>query len=142
MRVIRTATPQDIAACQAIDRALGQDVATEAAFGRAIADGRVLAAAEHGAVAGYLWWSWLWDKWPFCTLVRVHPEYQRRGLGRALYEAVEQDLRALGHRFWLSSTEEDNAVSLAFHRALGFRAIGRVAELEQNSLEVFLRKDL
>lgn len=109
---------------------------------RAIKEGRVVVASESATIVGYARWSWFWDKIPFSTLVRVHPDQQRRGVGRALYAAVEVRLRDLGERFWISSTEKDNWHSRRFHAALGFREIGALAELDQDVLEVFLRKDL
>jgi ribosomal protein S18 acetylase RimI-like enzyme len=76
------------------------------------------------------------------TLVRVHPEHQRRGVGRALCAHLDQHLADMHCGFLLSSTEEDNERSLLFHKALGFREIGHLAELEQPVREVFLRRDL
>lgn len=142
MPAVRLATTEDIASCQAIDDALGQKRATPEPFQRALDGSRVVLAEDGGAVRAYLWWSWFWDKWPMATIARVHPDHQRSGHGRALYAAVEERFRTLGCKFWLSSTEEDNVRSIAFHEALGFRRIGALRELDQKVREVFLRKDL
>jgi len=139
---IRVATSKDLTAVRAIDEALGQRPATLEAVTRALSDKRLLVAERDGEIVGYLWWSWFWDKVPMSTLVRVRPEAQRTGVGAALYAAAEERLREMGCSFWMSSTEEDNERSLLFHKALGFREIGALSDLDQPVREVFMRKDL
>lgn len=49
----------------------------------------------------------------------VSPEHQRRGIGRALYEAFATQALELGaDNIWLA-TESDNNGAIAFYRALG-----------------------
>ncbi|MCH7617082.1 MAG: GNAT family N-acetyltransferase [Chloroflexi bacterium] len=114
----------------------------KAVLEQAIEGGRVAVALEGKEVVGYLRWEWLWDHIPLCVFVRVRPPHQRTGVGRALYARVEADLTRRGCEFWLSSTEETNDRSLRFHRALGFRLIGALSDLGQDSREIFMRKDL
>lgn len=99
-------------------------------------------AQDGDEVVGYVRWEWFWDRIPYCMLARVKPSHQRRGIGQTLYAQVETALRERGATFWLSSTEEQNERSLLFHRALGFRLIGALSDLGQESRELFLRKDL
>jgi L-amino acid N-acyltransferase YncA len=139
---VRQATLNDILAIQDVDRALEQHVSDEDILRASIEGGRVVVAMDGDEVAGYVRYEWFWDRIPYCMLVRVKPSHQRHGLGRALYEAVEAGLREQGITFWLSSTEEENEGSLRFHRSLGFRPIGALSELDQDSREIFLRKDL
>jgi len=139
---IRAATPADVGAIQDVDRALDQHMSDADVLLHAIDGGRVAVALDGEVVAGYVRWEWFWDRIPLCVFARVRPSRQRTGVGRALYAQVEADLRARGCEFWLSSTEEDNKRSLRFHRALGFRLIGALADLGQESREVFMRKDL
>jgi GNAT superfamily N-acetyltransferase len=138
----RTATTADIGGIQDVERALEQRVSEDAVLRRAIEAGQVLVAVDGDDVAGYLRWEWFWDRIPLCVFVRVRPSHQRLGVGRALYEHAEADLRSRGCEFWISSTEEANERSLRFHRALGFRLIGALSDLGQESREVFMRKDL
>jgi len=72
----------------------------------------------------------------------VHPDHRRRGIGRRLYQHIEDGFRRAGGAFWLSSTEEDNERSRRFHEALGFRRIGALEELGQDVPEVFYRKEI
>jgi len=139
---VRPATLADVPAIQDVDRSLEWPVSEDAVLQLAIEGGRVAVALEGKEVVGYLRWEWLWDHIPLCVFVRVLPPHQRTGLGRALYTHVEADLAARGCDFWLSSTEETNDRSLRFHRALGFRLIGALSDLGQDSREIFMRKDL
>ncbi len=75
-------------------------------------------------MVGYVRWDYFWDSIPLCLMARVKAEHQRRGLGRLLYERIEDTFRRSGCPFWLSSTEETNEDSQRFHEALGFRPIG------------------
>jgi L-amino acid N-acyltransferase YncA len=138
----RLAIAADILAIQDVDRSLEQRVSDTGVLQAAIAGGRVAIALMGGEVAGYVRWEWFWDRIPYCVFARVQPAHQRSGAGRALYAFVEDGLRGRGCDFWLSSTEEPNDRSLRFHRALGFRLIGALSDLGQESREIFLRKDL
>ena len=142
MSKVRPATLADISVIQDIDRSLEWPVGENAVLQHAIEGGRLAVALEGEEVVGYLRWEWLWDHIPLCVFVRVRPPHQRTGVGRALYAHVEADLAARGCEFWLSSTEETNDLSLRFHRALGFRLIGALSDLGQDSRDIFMRKNL
>ena len=143
MYAIRDGRPEDVPALQALDRLFAGPRHSDQLFPDAIAGGKVaVAEAEGGAVVGYVRWECFWDMIPLCLTVCVQPQHQRRGIGRRLYEHIEDGLRRAGHTFWLSSTEETNDISKRFHEALGFRRIGVLAELGQDVPEVFHRKDI
>jgi ribosomal protein S18 acetylase RimI-like enzyme len=54
-------------------------------------------------------------------LVATNPNRRRRGLGRLLYERFLDDVAARGVRTVSAVTWPGNRVSVAFHRAMGFR---------------------
>jgi aminoglycoside 6'-N-acetyltransferase I len=56
----------------------------------------------------------------------VSPEVRRRGIGRLLVEEAERWGRAQGCRELASDTPTDNAVSIAAHRAIGFKDAGAI----------------
>ncbi len=139
---VRPASRDDLRGILEVDAAVVGDRHDEAVLGPAIDAGRALVAEEDGLVLAYLRWDFFWDTIPLCLTVRVRPEHQRSGIGRALYAATEEHLRGLGAPFWLSSTEETSKGSQLFHEALGFRRIGTLFELGQADGEIFYRKDL
>ncbi|MBR4895061.1 MAG: GNAT family N-acetyltransferase, partial [Clostridia bacterium] len=53
----------------------------EAMFSRKIRDGEALVAEEDGEDAAILRWNLFWDEIPFCNLLYVAPDRQRRGIG-------------------------------------------------------------
>jgi L-amino acid N-acyltransferase YncA len=63
-------------------------------------------------------------RWAVFTTVYVAPDAQRRGVARALYEALFGILDALGYRRAFAWVTLPNDPSLALHRALGFTDAG------------------
>ena len=60
--------------------------------------------------------------------VFVHPDYQRRGLGRLLLAAIIQAARDLNLRTLVAFIDDDNTGSIQLHRALGYEQTGRESE--------------
>lgn len=56
----------------------------------------------------------------YIHMVATNPNLRRRGLGRRLYEAFIEDVRARGVTSVTAITWPGNRPSLAFHAALGF----------------------
>ena len=85
---------------------------------------------EDGRVLGYAYGSAPFERaaYRWCGEVSVYlaPEAQGRGIGRRLYSALEQILAFQGYRVIYAIVTSENEVSLAFHRALGYR---KTAEL-------------
>lgn len=70
-------------------------------------------------------------------MVRVHPEFRRRGIDRALYREVEAACKS---PFLLSSTMDNNEASLSMHRSLGFEEQGFVRNPAGGKEIVFLKQ--
>jgi len=76
------------------------------------------------------------DEWPLAggfdfdrrtaelTRVRVDPDHQRRGFGRALYQELEYRARGDGYHQIVLETGAGNAAAQSFYDSLGFRFIG------------------
>jgi GNAT superfamily N-acetyltransferase len=56
----------------------------------------------------------------YVHLVGIHPEYRRRGVGKLLYAAFEQDCRLEGVSQLKAVTNLGNEASIRFHQALGW----------------------
>lgn len=115
---IRYAQPGDEAFWFRLDRHL-----SEAEFARKIRDRQAYLLLEGQAPAALLRYNLFWDNTPFCTLLSVAPERQRRGYGAQLMAHWEQDMQAQGYGMVLTSTQADESAQ-HFYRKLGYRDCG------------------
>ena len=81
-----------------------------------------------GKLAGYAYASPFRSRaayqWTAETTVYVHPDYQGRGVARALYRSLIAILRDQGYRNAIGVIALPNAASVRAHEAIGFRKIG------------------
>ncbi len=88
------------------------------------ADGRVVGyacAGRHRDRASY--------RWTADVTVYVAPDHHRRGVGRALYAALFELLRAQGVRNLCAGITLPNQASVGLHEAMGFRPVGVYREI-------------
>ncbi|KRW94484.1 GNAT family N-acetyltransferase [Paracoccus sp. MKU1] len=60
--------------------------------------------------------------------VILSPAARGRGLGRALMTAIEDHARARGAHSMIAAVSGENAAGIAFHRAIGYVAVGRLPQ--------------
>ena len=72
---------------------------------------------------GLLRYNLFWDNTPFCTMLFVDPEYQRKGYGKQLMEYWENDMKQQGYGMLLTSTQVDEEAQ-HFYRKLGYKDCG------------------
>ena len=81
-----------------------------------------------GRLAGYAYASAFRARyayqWTTETTVYVHPDFQRRGVSRALYQSLLAILRAQGYCNAVGVIALPNEGSIRAHEAAGFRKIG------------------
>jgi ribosomal protein S18 acetylase RimI-like enzyme len=134
---IRFAVPADLDFVQQ-DRHLSTDIVR-----RKIEWREVIVAELSGHLVGYLRLEYLWARIPYIELIRVSPEYQRQGIGKALLSYVEEFLREQGHTALYSSSQVDEAEPQAWHRRVGFEECGVIAGVNEGGIgEVFFRKKM
>ena len=63
-------------------------------------------------------------RWSVEVSAYVHPGHHRRGVGRALYERLLEDLARKGFCNAYAGITMPNEGSIALHRSLGFESIG------------------
>jgi len=135
---IRLAAQAELDFVRQIDRHIPVEVAA-----RKIEAQEILIAEANGALVGYLRLEFLWSLVPYIALIRVLPEYQRQGAGRALLAFLEDRLRRQGHTVLYSSSQVDEAEPQAWHRHMGFTECGFVAGINAGGVgEIFFRKQL
>jgi len=118
MPTIRLATPSDWPFWHTLDTRISRDL-----FLRKVEAGEGYIVESDDAPAGLLRWNRFWDEVPFCTLLYIEQSSRGRGLGRALVERWEADMRALGHGMTMTSTQSDEDAQF-FWRRLGYQDAG------------------
>lgn len=91
---------------------------------------------------GYVRLEYLWSIVPYISLIRVLPEYQQQGVGKALLQFIETFLRDAGHEALYSSSQTDEPEPQAWHRHVGFEECGFIAGINNGVGEVFFCKSL
>ncbi len=83
---------------------------------------------EDGSVLGYVYASAPWARiayqWVAEPSIYLCPEAQGRGIGRIMYDALEQILMRQGYRALYALITQENEGSMAFHRKMGYSVIG------------------
>lgn len=72
-----------------------------------------------GVLVGFLF-GFIGPNIGYVHLVGIHPDYRRRGVGRLLYEAFEEDCRREGCLKLKAITTLGNEGSVRFHHAQGW----------------------
>ena len=138
--IIREATAADAAACAAIyaPHVEGSAVSFEeespgageiaARIERYGASHAWLVAEREGEVVGYAYATAFNERpayrWSTYVSVYIAESARRRGLGRALYEALFERLRERGFRMACAGITLPNEASEGLHKSLGFERIG------------------
>ena len=81
---------------------------------------------ENGNIRGYCYGARAFERaayqWAADLSVYLRPDCRGQGIGRKLYEALEQDLRRQGYRLVYGIVTSENKASCKFHRAMGYHA--------------------
>ena len=137
MTEIRYVRMEDKSFWYSLDRHLPEEE-----FAGKVRDKRGYVLEEDGKPIGLLRYNLFWDNTPFCTLLFVDWEYQKKGYGRLLMEHWEADMKEKGYGMLLTSTQADEEAQ-HFYRKLGYKDCGgfvpTVPGYEQ-PMELFLEK--
>ncbi len=134
--MIRYATADDLEFLEHHDQHIAPDVLRE----RVAASKVYVVTDVTGAIVGWLRFGLFWDSIPFVNMLHLLEPHRQKGLGRQLVERWEEDMRGLGHRSVLTSTQVDEE-GQHFYRSLGYADCG-VLLLTEQPAELFMRKDL
>lgn len=123
--MLREATADDADELARIDARVNPSAWTVQGFRECLAVYQCLVdATEHGSIAGFVVFSIAGGEAEILNIA-VDPLHQRRGMGRALLEAVVALARREKVRRCHLEVRESNARARAFYGAAGFRECGR-----------------
>jgi len=121
---IRPAELTDVPAVHAIEQRVFADPWSTQDFRDCVSFALFLVAEEHAQVAGYVVALDAADEGEILNLA-VAEGGRRRGLGRALVEAIIAALSERGVRQVYLEVRESNAAARALYAAFGFKDVGR-----------------
>ena len=98
---------------------------SEEEFEKKVRDKMGYVLLNDGKPAGLLRYNLFWDNTPFCTLLFIDWNEQRKGLGKALMQHWEEDMRAKGYGMIFVSTQVDEAAQ-HFYRKIGYKDCGGI----------------
>lgn len=78
---------------------------------------------EDGKPAGILRYNLFWDNIPFCTMLFIDWNAQKKGYGKNLMEHWESDMKSKGYGMVMVSTRVDESAQ-HFYRKLGYKECG------------------
>ena len=117
---------------------------SEAEFLLKVRDRRAYVIFDGGKPVGILRDNLFWDNLPFLTLIILEESYRGKGFGRKAMLFWEQEMRELGYKMVMTSTQVDEDAQ-HFYRRLGYIEKGGLSfdntPLEQ-PLEMFMLKSL
>lgn len=118
--IIRYATETDREFWFTLDHHLDEEE-----FNRKIRDRMGYVLTQYDQPVAVLRYMLFWDSIPFCTMLYVKDEEQRKGYGRMLMEHWEKDMKARGYGLVMTSTQEDEEAQY-FYRAIGYTDCGEL----------------
>lgn len=84
-----------------------------------IRDKRGYVIRDAGKPAGVMRYNLMYDIIPFLTLIVIEKAYQKKGFGRQALLFWEEEMRSLGHKMVMTSTQVDEQAQ-HFYRKLGY----------------------
>lgn len=139
MRNIRYVQDSDRAFWYSLDHVLSREQ-----FDQKVRNKMGYVLLVEGISVGLLRYNLFWDEHPFCTMLHVKNEYQRKGYGGALMDFWENDMRDSGYKLLLTSTQVDEQAQ-HFYRKLGYQEAGSLLITDpefQQPMEMFFIKNI
>ncbi len=99
---------------------------------------------EDDKPVGLLRYNLFWDNTPFCTMLFIDWNNQKKGYGKQLLAYWEKDMKSQGYDFVLTSTQVDENAQ-HFYRKLGYKDCGGLIidiPKHEQPMEMFLIKAL
>jgi len=116
----------------------------ETEFALKVRDKRCYILRYNEKPIGVMVYNLIFDFVPFLTLMHLEDDYQRKGLGTKAMFYWEDEMRNMGHKMIMLSTQVDEDAQ-HFYRKLGYKDMGTIVmdiPPYQQPLEMFMGKAL
>lgn len=96
---------------------------SESEFQLKIRDQRGYIISDEARPVGVMRYNLFWDSVPFLTFIYFEESYRRNGLGKQAMLHWENEMRGLGYKMLMTSTQVDEEAQ-HFYRKLGYKDKG------------------
>ena len=96
---------------------------SESEFELKVRDGRGYIIGDDNKPIGVMRYNLFWDNTPFLTLIYIGESHQRKGFGKQAMLYWENEMRGLGYKMAMTSTQVDEQAQ-HFYRKLGYKDSG------------------
>ena len=119
---------------------------SESEFELKVRDKRCYMLHFNKDIVGTMVFNLIFDFIPFLTMFYIDEPYRRKGFGRAAMAHWEDEMRSLGYKAIMISTQADEN-GQHFYRKLGYKdmgsiVIGGILPYNQQAIEIFMGKSL
>lgn len=112
-------------------------------YNRKLKYNEILVAKVEDINIGFLIFDYLWSHIPFIAQIWIHVDFRKKGVGKSMLNYFEQCLSDNNYMMLFSSSMENAKEAQEWHRHMGFKDCGTIAEINDNNTgEVFFRKSL
>lgn len=101
---------------------------------------QVILAFEGEIFLGWLQYNYFIEKYPFINRFYVFEEYQNKGIGTALLNFFEQEMKIKGETKLMLSTESDNLDAKRLYARFGYKCIGKLELYSEQKEELIMLK--
>ena len=133
--MIRFASTEDLNALSELD----EHISASELF-NSVSLHRVIVSTENGKINGWLRYGLFWDNLPFMNMLYIIDGERGKGLGTAICDFWEREMKALGYAIALTSTLSDERGQF-FYRKRGYKDCGSLI-LPGKVTEIILYKEL
>ena len=131
---IRYADINDLEILKCYDKHIGEEELKQSILRK-----RVIVAFDK-KILGWLRYNLFWDNTPFMNMLYLLEEYRGKGYGKLLIAYFEKEMKKIGYKFVLTSTQSDEKGQF-FYRKNGYKDIGSFV-LPNEVSEIILYKQI
>lgn len=116
----------------------------ESEFENKVSNKRGYIIEEDNRQVGLLRYNLFWDNIPFCTMLYIDGNYQKKGYGKKLMAFWESEMKKKGYGMVLTSTQV-NEEAQNFYRKIGYKDCGSLIidiPMYKQPAELFLSKQI
>ncbi len=101
---------------------------------------QVILAFDDETFLGWLQYNYFIEKYPFINRFYVFEEYQNKGIGTALLNFFEKEMKIKDETKLMLSTESDNLGAQRLYKRLGYKCIGKLELYSEKKEELIMLK--